>query len=50
MNARRAATLTGILLAIFATHRIAALVAALAIVLMTLCVALARNPPPRFGV
>ena len=42
MNARRAATLTAILLAIFSTHLIAALVATLAIVLMTLCVALAK--------
>ena len=43
MNGRRAATLTGILLAIFGTHLIAALVAALAIVLMTLCAAFANR-------
>jgi hypothetical protein len=39
MNARRAAVLMGILLAIFATHLIPALVASLAVVLMTFCVA-----------
>jgi hypothetical protein len=48
MNARRAAALTGILLAIFATHLIPALVAALAVVLMTLCVAFENRREIRF--
>lgn len=43
MNPRRAAALTGILLGIFATHLVAALVAAMAVVLMTLWVAIANR-------